>query len=208
MTDKYDEDYKNEISYSFSKQEVLDPQTEDYVWQYGDVFKQGTPNSVAIQPGGFYYAAIHLHPKGTGITGGIFSWQDLRALEDLYNGAYYPYKKDVALMVLAPDPTDNNNSNIYSIRVNNLALLYTHLQYDWNNAGTPNSSDEKKTLAINDWLAEKYTAGASDLEKTFLEVFENYGISLFKLNNNQDSWDEIKLIHLGNQKIKTKKPCN
>ena len=145
---------------------------------------------------GTHTSVIHLHPKKSETAGSIFSFQDMRALNSLYNDAHIYSQEDnsIALLLLCPDPLNNENHNVYALTVKNNILLNDAITNYFNISKWASYTNiDKRLEAIQNDLADKYIANKNNLEAFFLHYFENYGISLYKLQNN--TWNQLALTN-------------
>jgi hypothetical protein len=158
--------------------------------------------------GGFYYGAAHTHP----ISGySMFSWGDVKVLSDLYEDTA-PSTKDIVFYALVcyVKVGFSWEPKTYVIKINKPDVLKNKIINDLTNA--PGNNEGEKIRNIHILLAEKFKE-SNDLEKTFLETFKDYGISLYDSNDDLSQWNEIKLVNNNNDLIfpsftKTKIPCN
>lgn len=203
---KHQQSIKNEVSYSFSKIPRYDPDTDDYTaFNYGAVYKVGGPLSVNINLGRFWYSSIHLHPKDQEEASGIFSWLDIKTLADAYNEVTPDLKSEFSMMIVAPDPLNLNNHNVYALKVKDIRLLSQAIANEWSSSKWDGITDEQERLkAIQKALGKDYVNNKNNLAQFFLQKFSNYGISLFQLQNNQ--WKELVLNNTTNEL--EEKPCN
>jgi hypothetical protein len=182
---------------------------DTYTYNYDRVVSPN-PRNVPLYTGLNYYGAAHLHIGKGGAS--IFSYGDLRWLVESYEGARTLFKKDVTYMLAVKNPTTGVKS-VYALKVNDIDLFKQNVDAVWNNqkyATTTNEDD--KMRKINKDLAVKYSESA-DVEKTFLQLFGNDGLSLYKAKNDAlDNWDQLNLetstdpTTLGELTV-TKKPC-
>ncbi|MEO2060328.1 MAG: hypothetical protein ABGW76_09640 [Mesonia sp.] len=108
------------------------------------------------------------------------------------------FKDDIFLMIV------NHNGTVYSLVINNVGNLTSSLQEDLDNA-EGNNIDEKVKF-IEEELRNLYT-NSINLEKTFLELFGDYGIALYKAtDSNLSNWEELKLDDTNNNEV-IKNPC-
>lgn len=203
----YNQGMKSEVSYSFKRA----------VGQNGDVYSAaqniGTETMVKIDNSQSVYSAIHLHPKRTKAAGGIFSWLDIRTLGDIYDGTFPSNREDnnVSLLLLCPNPatSDPDDYNIYAITVKNMEVLRAAIHNEWNSPKWANITDTPRRLdAIQNDLGDAYTKNYHNLENYFLQRFSGYGISLYKLdnNNNDSNWNQLLPSSTPGQPLK--KTCN
>lgn len=207
IINKFNQGLKIEVSYSYQKKPKYNPDTDAYsdFDEYGKEFKTGTYNSVAINLGPRWYASIHLHPKNQKAKASMFSFKDLIALKDQYQNATNILKQEVSMTIVAPDPLNNNNHKIYALKVKDITALENAINNELNSLKWEllNIDNENEIIdAIHRDLAKLYTDNASNLEKTFLEKFSNFGLQLFERENNQ--WKEL---NLNDQNELEEKPC-
>lgn len=212
LAQKFEDNEEVEFSSNFEKQgDFNDDDVLEY--EYNTERIEGDSENVPINTGDNWYAAIHYHPRNGGVETGIFSWLDLTVLRDLYYGTnlgnqYRPsYRPDVTFMVLAPDPLDNTKYNVYAIKVESYATLEQKLNNDWNNPNLAQYQGVDRVREIHQELGKKYRENQNNLEKYFLQRFGMYGISLYKLNENDD-WDKLELKNTINGLDVDPKPCN
>lgn len=204
---KHQQSVKNEVSYSFSKTPQYDPATDAYTafGNHNAVYKDGGPTSVSINVGTRWYSSIHLHPKDQEEATGIFSWQDIRTFKDGYLQVTNDLKGEYSMMLVAPNPLNFNQYNVYALRINDINLLIEAINNEWNSSEWSNIADEQERLkAIQESLGDDYVTNKNNLAQFFLQKFSNYGISLFQLQNNQ--WKELVLNNTTNEL--EEKPCN
>lgn len=204
---KHQQSVKNEVSYSFEKRPQYDPDTDANTafGNYNAVYKDGNPTSVAINAGTRWYSSIHLHPKDQEEASGIFSWQDIRTFKNGYLEVTDDLKGEYSMMLVAPNPLNFNQYNVYALRINDINLLIEAINNEWNSTEWSNIADEQERLkAIQESLGDDYVTNKNNLAQFFLQKFSNYGISLFQLQNNQ--WKELVLNNTTNEL--EEKPCN
>lgn len=210
LAEKHNNGQENEVSYSFNKTTQYDGDLEEDVTILGEpAYREGTPTEASILYGGYYYASIHLHPKSQREAAGIFSFLDLKTLRDAYDGSSSNFQSnnEVTLILLAPDPKNLNNYNVYALKVKSWTALNLKVNNEENSPRWAKYIDPKKRMdAIQKELGDAYIKNKNNLEKYFLQRFGSYGISLYKLNGN-DVWDELKLNSTPNGIDVDKTPC-
>ena len=207
LVTKHQQSVTNEVSYSFSKTPQYDPNTDAYTafGNYNATYKEGGPTSVAIETGNLWYSSIHLHPKDQEEASGIFSWLDIKTLADAYNEVTPDLKSEFSMMIVAPDPLNLNNHNVYALKVKDIRLLSQAIANEWSSPEWSNIADVQERIeAIQKALGKDYVNNKNNLAQFFLQKFSNYGISLFQLQNNQ--WKELVLNNTTNEL--EEKPCN
>ena len=75
--------------------------------------------------------------------------------------------------------------------IQRMNALNTALDADW--AKAKGNTDEEKEKNIKNRLAKEYKK-SNNIEQTFLNLFGNYGISLYKATDtNLSNWKELEL---------------
>lgn len=196
---------ENEASYSFKKTPVIDDDNATTWYHHPAEYRTGGPLSVAVSICPWCYAAIHLHPKAPKEAAGIFSWKDVRILKQMNDVIRPEVRIDggASLLVLAPDPQNLDNYNVYAIKVENYLNLDVALSQDLNNPKWNSLNEDDRVDEIQAQLGNAYVKNKDNLEYFFLKRFENYGIALYKLENGQ--WNRL-LKETSKQKV-IKIPC-
>jgi hypothetical protein len=146
--------------------------------------------------GNTWVGQIHTHPQGTY---SIFSWLDIRAIMLLHKDSHDNFNDEVFLMAVA------YNNVTYTLKVDNIQTLIDKIDADMQNA--KGSNDEKKWKNIMKEMAEKYSKSTS-IKQTFLELYGNYGISLYEAtDSNLSNWKKLELDENDNQTV-NETPCN
>lgn len=192
-----------EASYSFKTTYNIDGSIG-----YSFSYNNGLGTSVGSKTGGNWFADIHFHPRNSFPEGGLFSWQDIKGLRDLYSHANPMHQddNDVACYLIAPDPYNSYNYHVYAITVKNLSILDAAVDAEFNSSkwGGETTSAKARQEAINNYFGGQFEDNAGTLERYFLDTFASYGISLYKLENN--TWNEL-LKSEANTTSVIKKPC-
>lgn len=145
-----------------------------------------------------WYGQIHTHPAGTFP---MFSWLDLKAINDLYVDAKGTHKPDVFLMIVCP------NDKVYCLKIDSQIQLDGNLNADWNNPEYNGMSNEEKNEQLALMMEEVFNSD-SDIEKAFITRFKNYGISLYRANADITQWTKIELENpLASVPVKKETPC-
>jgi hypothetical protein len=139
---------------------------------------------------------IHSHPEGKFA---VPSWLDIRALKLLHTESYDVFNDEVFIMVVAP------NNITYALRVDNIQTLIDKIDADMQNA--KGNNDDEKRKYIKEEMREDYS-NSSNLEKTFLELFGDYGISFYEATDaTLSNWKQLELDENDNETV-TETPCN
>ncbi|WAC02865.1 hypothetical protein N7U66_04320 [Lacinutrix neustonica] len=100
-------------------------------------------------------------------------------------------------ITVVKDPEHIDNSIVYAITLNDLNALETQIALEMNKPKILKELDTlKKIEKINKNFGRKFNSvedNADDLETKFLEVFADYGITFYKLNELTNNWEKLKL---------------
>ena len=95
-------------------------------------------------------------------------------------------------------PNDPSTAIIYAVTVDNLATLTNQLNNIFG-ANFDSLTAEEKSKIYDD-LNYKYALefadvqnSSSGMEKKFLELYANFGISLYKFDNSTNNWNKLNL---------------
>lgn len=187
----------NNLEHAVEVQKRMNPD-ETYRYEYTQV-SSTNEFSVEISTGSTYIGSIHSHPEN-GYD--MFSFQDVRALLGTYDNASSTRKGDVFLSIVVEDNA-TGEALIYTLQIDQVSMLRSEVNAVWNDPKYSGFSDNEKIEAIHAEQAQKYEKSNNQLEKSFLEQFNNYGISLFKGGNTLNNWDKLTI----NQSTVTKNPC-
>jgi hypothetical protein len=163
--------------------------TQDSQFSYNNNQVQGLSDSVNMTYGPNYAGAAHCHTNN-GV--GLFSFADVRNLSLAFNAANYNIKKDVTSILVVPNPVSPLSPKVYAIKVDNYTALANAIDAELND---PRYADPNVNIAIRRIHADMAkTMQGSNFEKSFLEKYSNFGISLYKAtNNNFDDWSKLKV---------------
>ena len=157
--------------------------------------------SVSLSTGGSYIGGVHSHPKNGY---GMFSFADVRFLMEAYEGASSARKDSVFFSVVCKD--NSGTTNVYTLKVNDIEALRSQINSVWNNPALTGMTEAKKFEKIHSEQAILYAKNKDQLEKSFLEQFAAFGISLYKANDSLTLLNNLTL-DLGQSTI-TATPCN
>lgn len=158
--------------------------------------------SVALTTGGTYIGGWHSHPN-SGVA--MFSFADVRFLKIAYEGASDARKEAVFHGVVT---NDNGSVNVYVIKVTDYSALVNKINETYNHSDYMGLTEEQKYNAIHRKQALLYRNSNGNLEKSFLEQFNGYGIQLYKmsLTSTQTVWNKRELN--ANRTAVNSTPCN
>lgn len=150
----------------------------------------------SIYVGTSWIGNIHTHPKDTYP---MFSWLDLKAIKNVHKGTSSSSKNDVFVMIVC------DNGKVYSIKINDVDTLISALDNDLENA--KGNTNKKKEENIEKFLAEEFKK-SDNLEQTFLKLYGNHGLSLYKATDvNLSNWTQLELDENDNNTV-NETPCN
>lgn len=139
-------------------------------------------NKSYVYIGSFDFANIHTHPFGTH---GMFSFQDIFTLSEMYN-ALNPIVKDKAVMMLVTD-----RGEVYALKVNDINKLNSEMTAALN-AQTKFNTQQDKLDELTRLLGLQYDTDLNNLEGIFASAFKNFGVSLYKANDaNLSGWTKV-----------------
>jgi hypothetical protein len=152
-----------------------------------------------IQIGGNFYGQIHTHPVGTYP---MFSWQDIYNLKDLYADAKPQNKQDVFMIIVCP------NDKVYAVKVDDFNKLKTKMDGDWDSPELIGCSEVEKNDDLLNTMKKEYSKD-SNSERVFLKKFKDYGISVYKADNNLTNWSKLLLDNSNSENpTVNQNPCN
>lgn len=160
---------------------------------------------MALNIGGTIQGGAHNHPKD-GIA--IPSWRDLNWLYNLENKSYGLNNNKAFSIIVVKNPEDVNNTITYAIAINDFNALQGQINFELNQPKIISEPDpEKKLDKIMNKFGKKFKSiqgNNTALQKKFLETFANYGIDLYKKDDNTNTWKKLKLQN--NNPVE--EPCN
>lgn len=213
LKNKVKDNVKKEWGSEFMQYDEWDS-TGDLITHYLTNLKEGDGYEVALSSGKdnssgtmiLYAGGIHTHPLD-GYS--MFSWGDVQALLQMHNDAVSGVKTDVTLMLVCNNPADSDNPLVYALKVDDINALTTKIDNDWNNTDYDGLSEKEKKKKIFDKLKPDYETNKSNLERHFLQFYADYGISLYKAENDMSNWNKLTLGNgSGNTQLVIPTPCS
>ena len=172
---------------------------ESYRYEFTQVLSNDQ-FSVSLSTNRDNVGASHSHPSN-GYA--MFSFQDVRFLLAVYDGAFDNRKGEVFNSVVCRD--NAGNTNTYMLKIDNIDVLRTQINAVWNEPNYAEYSTEKTRIdAIHLDQAKLYAKSNGQLEKSFLQQFAAFGISIYKGDATLSSFDKLAL---SNSTV-TSTPCN
>lgn len=170
---------------------------------YDSTLKTGGALSVSLGTGKNYIGGGHSHPSDGHP---MFSFGDVKYLRDLYKDTQYQRVRKEVFYILVCKDKNTEETKTYAIKIDNFTALDDNVNEIWD-VKYENIADEKSKLkAIHKKQAFKYNKCNGDYEKSFLEQFAAFGISLYEATNeNLTNWDKLSLDE--NSEVKPT-PCN
>lgn len=187
------------VEYSVSYKKYSNPL--EYVSQWEG---PGTANSATVSTAGLWFGSIHSHPVGTYP---MFSWRDLELLKSTYldtkDYGGVNNKPETFVMIVC------SNNEVYSLKVNDIVALSEKVESDWNNPFIIGCSDDEKNESIDEMMQKIFASDAS-VERAFLNRFSDYGITVYKANDDLTNWSALSLeTDIATQSTVVKEtPCN
>ncbi len=135
-----------------------------------EIVKHKSLTSGYVNIGSFDFCNIHTHPYGTHE---MFSFQDIFTLKKMYD-ALNPIVQEKAMMMLV-----TSSGSVYAIKINDIEKLTNEIS-DALNFIDDEYTEKQKIKILTEELGYKYDKNSSNLEDYFLDVFEDFGISLYK----------------------------
>lgn len=182
---------KNEWGASHEVNNVYDPisNTNNLTYSNSPLI-EGNPVSVKVTIGNKHTGSTHSHPKD-GYP--IFSWQDLRLLRNTFQIYAELFQYMVSIQIVCYNKADPSNPLIYSLKVKDFTKLNNKIEADWTHTDLNGKSEKQKLDIIHEKLAKKYDANKNNLELFFLQYFKDYGVELYKANNELNNWTKLSL---------------
>jgi len=171
-----------------------------FKFEYTQIISENEFSS-PMTTGGSNIGGAHSHPEN-GYA--MFSFGDVKLLLDAYNGAFPSKKIDAFIMVVCKD--NAGITNTYNLKVDNIDALNSHILSVWNDPKYASYTTEKEKIdAIHLDQARIYKNSNGELEKSFLDQFKDFGISLYKADAALSSFNKLAL---NSSKTVISTPCN
>jgi len=138
------------------------------------------------------YGGAHTHPDDNYP---MFSFSDLLVLSKLYTCASSSLKNSV-FFTLTARPLPGMIPNTYAIKIKDLSKLSSKIVFLRNKAVskvpsiTTSSTNKMVERGINQLLKKEFEQSIN-LERAFLDFFNDSGISLYRANETLDNWVEL-----------------
>jgi len=177
------------------------PNTTPTVYENADN-TVGTNREIRTGSGGPVYGSIHTHHYPGLVP--MFSWKDVKALYQYYTDTNDENLNDLVMVLVCKD--DNGTNQVYAIKIDNPDILYNALNNDTEES-IPDMAGmipERIAYEMDRKLTRLYSENYPNREKTFLDRFASFGISLYKADQNITRWDKLVMEN----GIVNPKPCN
>jgi hypothetical protein len=188
----------------------LDPATGDPVYTNNNIVSANNAN-VPIMTGGNHYGGAHTHPNNGHP---MLSFGDLVVLRDLYQNAKPSSKTEVTFILVCKTSIVPYTIKTYAIKVDDINSLISEINLRLSNpAYSSLPTEDDKVNAEVKRQAGIYDKCNGEYEKSFLQQFGSFGISLYKADDYVDNWKKLDLgtnpdPTAPNQLIVTEAPCN
>jgi len=173
---------------------------------YTPTQKASTANfEIALEQNSYMIGWLHSHPLNAY---GMFSFGDLKFLRDGYETSYGSRKQEVFTIIVCRDKLHPTQTNTYALKVDDFAVFSAKVDAVWNlYANISNDDEKRKKIHLNQ--SKIYDRSNNQLEKSFLQQFQGFGISLYKANNNLTNWSKLDLSTTPNSPLTViETPCN
>lgn len=160
-----------------------------------DIQTPTTSAALNLSIGGNIYALVHTHPFISAFP--MFSYTDLLRTKELY-GANSTAQSEITFLLVNTFNTASTG-NVYAIKISDFKAFKLKLRAAEANAINSypklNNNSSKKAIykVLDKQIGMEYKKDESDPEKSFLSLFNNSGIKLYKANDAIDNWTELTL---------------
>ncbi len=181
---------------------------ENYKYNFTQV-PSGGAYSIEFKTGTGYVGTAHSHPS---TEYAMFTFQDVRSLIEVYDKANTT-KDEVFVALVCKDKSGVTNTYMLKIDYikgvngdlrDNIGGLKAQVNAVWDHPDYAKYTDEEKIEAIHQKQAQIYDKSNGQLEKSFLEQFKDFGISLYKADAELNNFSKLTL----NNGVVTSTPCN
>ncbi|WBX95917.1 hypothetical protein [Chryseobacterium gambrini] len=110
-----------------------------------------------------------------------------------YQKVYEENKHDVVIIIVCKD--DNGVNQTYALKIDDPDVLFAAISQDVQNNPKIKSNDTREKILDNmdADLTILYAKNGTSREKPFLERFANFGISLYKADEDLTTWNKLIL---------------
>lgn len=165
----------------------------------------GSNYKVILNVGTTMMGWLHSHPKNNTI--GLFSFEDIAFLRDGYQTASETAKKEIFTIIVLRDKVDPSKISTYALKVDDIAILAAKVDAVMNNPEYSQTDESEKLGLINQKQVIMYRNAGNQPEKSFLQQFSDFGITLYKANADLTNWSKLSLTTSGNLEVQSS-PCN
>ena len=161
---------------------------------YSDNYKISTgPNlEIELDVNGDIYGGIHSHPLGGNE---IPSFGDLVWLRDCYDQAR-DYNKDKAIsIVVVKNPVAGAlpTTLTYALKIDNIIKFKQKINQILNSHPTVATEEKKIKAELKDEGTYYKSTQPEKFEKLFLEKYKDFGLSIYRADNNLMNWNKLSL---------------
>lgn len=189
LKQKVREDVAKEWGVDFKR--VYTPSTETTVCSNEIV--EGTENNVPLAIGTDYVGGAHLH---TCYGHEMFSFGDVYSLYEAYKECTYRTNKPyVTFILVCNNPSNPQEPLVYAIKVDNFIQLETTVTDKLRDPKYTAPSEQARIKRIIAEQGKIFDAANGELEKSFLQQFNNIGVSLYKANSDLSNWSKLELLN-------------
>ncbi len=192
---------KSESAYEITRK--YNNQLQQY--DFDTNLKEGSNFNTTVQVGGYIKGQVHNHPSnGQSIPSiGDVHWS-MDCQQEISPTTAIGYN-----MVVCPNPVsplDIDTTLLYSLTVDNLTTLTSSIDAVFNRSDLIGKDLSEKYDKLNAEYADKFAAfqnSSEGMEKKFLELYANFGLSLYKFDKDTIKWSKLVLQN----NTVTEQPC-
>jgi hypothetical protein len=194
-------DNKNEIWFETKKTHNVD---DTYSYNNNNVTSPAGSHEIEITTGVSNIGGGHSHPDDTYP---MFTFGDVKLLKEAYTEASTSRKSEVFYIVTCK--TAAGIVNTYCIKTDNFDALNDNVNLVWDDPLYASIVDEgEKIKQIHKNQAKTFEKSNGNYEKSFLQQFANFGISMYKATDDtMTHWNKMELDANPINPVK-ETPCN
>ena len=198
-------DNTSEISFDTEKH-----MNSDETYTYTNTNRTGLTATAPIYTGHHFIGGGHNHPK-QGVP--MFSFEDVQTFRDIYRETFPSNRNEVYLILVCKD--NNGVTKTYALKVDDYDALNNEVDAVWYDPKYAEYTEEnnQRIDQIKRLQGKKYDKCGGQYEKSFLQQFGGYGISMYQATNEAlTTWSKLELGN-GNpldpsQLTVNSNPCN
>lgn len=166
-----------------------------------------------VKSGGDAYGSIHTHPWSTSFP--MFSFTDVYSLSRFFDNSASHNTKDVSVILVIKIQNAQGilEDVTYALTINNSeATFMAKVDAIYNSfAGDEEKMMKDMDTGIKEYFDKEKIANTKNYERSFLNFFKDYGITLHKANSDLTHWEQLSINDLNKpiaQQTVQYQPCN